>query len=145
MNWKKAAIDDLRCYRERCESLHNIRSRRHALAQEMSALKSSVSDAPRVHGGDARTEDKWLGIIVERERLAHNLRYARRLVEITERGLGVLTQEEQRVLELAYVDHRSGYVDDLCAELGYEQAHIYRIRDRALRRFTRAAYGCIED
>lgn len=145
MNWQKAAIDDLRCYIARRESVPNIKSRLRALAHEMTALKATSTDKLNVQGGDARVEDKWLNILVEREKLINNLRAVRRLVAITERGLEVLTPEERRVLELFYISPVERHIDALMDELCYEKTHVYRLKDRALKKFARAVYGLVED
>lgn len=145
MNWQTCAADDLRNYIARKESIGNIRSLLRALAHEESALKSSLTDSPRVHGGNVRTDDRWLSIVVERARLIDNLHSVRRRVEATERGLAVLDDEELRVLESFYIAPRKGHVEKLMDELKYEKSHIYRLKDRALGKYTRAVYGAVKD
>lgn len=142
MDWKKSAIDDLRNYCRRRDSLDNIKARIAALKDQYASVKCALgSDPVPVQGGGAKIEDRMLSNIVERERLAHTYRAAKRLVELTERGLDGLDERERLVLERFFVAPAKGNVGRLCGELGYEQAQVYRIKDDALYKFTIHEYG----
>ena len=145
MDWKKCAIEDLRCYERRRSSLGNIQERIGALKDTYKSVKCSMgSDAVAVQGGGSRIEDRMLSNIVERERLTYTYNAAAKLVELTERGLAGLDQRERRVLELFYLAPAKGNVERLCDELGYEQRQVYRIKDEALYKFTVCQFGIID-
>jgi ArpU family phage transcriptional regulator len=94
-----------------------------------------------VQGGGSRIEDRMLSNIVERERLAHTYRAAKRLVELTERGLDGLDERERLVLERFYITPAKNAVPRLSEELFVEKSQVYRIKDDALYKFTICQYG----
>ena len=145
MDWKKCAIEDLRNYSRRRDSLENIRGRIAALREQYASVKCALgSDSGAVQGGGNRIEDRMLSNIVERERLEHTYRAAKRLVDLTERGLNGLDERERLVLERFYVEPSKGNVDRLSDELGYEQAQVYRIKNDALYKFTIHEFGIVD-
>ena len=142
MDWKKCAIEDLRNYGRRRDSLDNIKSRIVALKEQYASVKCALgSDTGAVQGGGNRIEDRMLSNIVERERLTHTYRAAKQLVDLTERGLSGLDERERLVLERFYIEPAKGSVDRLCDELGYEKTQIYHMKDSALYKYTICEYG----
>jgi ArpU family phage transcriptional regulator len=142
MDWKKSAIEDLRNYNRRKDSLDNIKQRIRALKEVYASVKCSLgSDPVAVKGGGSKIEDRMLDNIVERKRLSHTYNATKQLVELTEKGLGGLDERERRVLELFFIAPQKGSVARLMEELGYEQRQIYKIKDQALYSFTIMQYG----
>lgn len=144
MNWKKEAINDLRAYEGRKQSLKNIREKYQALEYSYGAIKSSLSNSTPVQGGGSRTEDVLIANICERERLVLTYRATRKLVRLTERGLADLDSRQRRVLELFFINRSDHHIDQLMNEFGIEKTHVYRIKDEALHAFTTAMYGISE-
>lgn len=143
MNWKKEAVNDLRTYPQRKESIENIRERIKVLEEQFTSLHGISTDTP-VMGGMSRAEEKMLNNISERERLASSLKIAEDLVKLTEKGLDVLDKRERQVLEGFYFEKSDNHVERLCRELNVEKSTLYRIKDIALVKFTRALYGIVE-
>lgn len=141
MDWKKAAIEDLRSYTYHRDSIRNIPERIQALKEQFEAIRCANSSREPVQGGTSRVEDNMLNNIVERERLKHTLIATRRLVALIQRGLAGLDDTERRVLERFYINRVRGHVELLENELHLEQAQVYRIKDQALYKFTLAMYG----
>jgi ArpU family phage transcriptional regulator len=142
MDWKKSAIEDLQKYSRRRDSLDNIKTRIAALKEQYASVKCALgSDSVAVQGGGSRIEDRMLSNIVERERLAHTYRAAKRLVELTERGLDGLDERERLVLERFYITPAKNAVPRLSEELFVEKSQVYRIKDDALYKFTICQYG----
>lgn len=143
MDWKREAIEDLRNYTRRKQSLENLPRRIEALEQDSLSVRAGLGSEP-VSGGTSMAEDRMINNISERERLGHNLCSVRRLVELTEQGLGSLTREERLVLERFFVNRQRGYLERLENELGYERRQIYRIKDNALKKYTMVMFGIVE-
>jgi DNA-directed RNA polymerase specialized sigma subunit len=142
VDWKKSAIEDLRNYTGRKESLDNIRERIGALKEHYASIKCSLgSDTGAVQGGGSQVEDRMLNNIVERQRLSYTYSATKRLIELTERGLAGLDDKEQKVLQRMFISPEKGAVSRLCDELGYEQAQVYRMKDQVLYSFTVREYG----
>ena len=144
MNWKQVAIEDLKKYKAREESLRNIAERIKALKEKSVAIKSSSTSAAPIKGGGNRVEGRLLDNIVERERLKHTYKATKHLVEITERGLLHLKDDERFVLDAFYISGQEKHIERCMEELHLEQSQIYRIKDRALYRFTIAMYGIVD-
>lgn len=141
MDWKKAAIEDLRNYTYHRDSIKNIPERIQALKEQFEAIKCANSSRDPVQGGTSRVEDSMLNNIVERQRLHHTLIATKRLVCLVQRGLAGLDETERRVLDRFYINRTRGHVEMLENELHAESSTIYRIKDQALYKFTIAMYG----
>ena len=143
MNWKKEAVNDLKSYPQRKKSLANIKDRIRILEEQFTSLSGISTDTP-VKGGMSRQEEKMLNNISEREKLSANSKIAEGLVKLTEKGLEVLEKRERQVLEGFYFEKSDNNVERLCRELNVEKSTLYRIKDAALIKFTRAVYGIVE-
>ncbi len=143
MNWKTAAIEDLENHGRRLKALENTSERIRALKEQLTALKSS-GDTTTVKGGGSRAEDKVINNIVERERLRATYKATRHLVEIVERGLSGLDEGERFILLTFYMDRPKKHVERCMEQLHLEQAQVYRMKDRALYKFTISMYGIVD-
>lgn len=144
MDWKAIAIDDLREYNVRRQSLEALPLQIAEMEAETTAIRSSGNmDAVR-SGGSGSREDWILGCMVKKEKLLRNLDRAKLWVEFMDKGLAVLTEDERHILDRFYINPAKGNVDRLCEELFVEKTALYKRKDAALRRFTLALYGCTE-
>jgi hypothetical protein len=144
MNWKDVAIDDLERFERQKQALANISARLDVLEDCYTSLKSVATDKTPVQGGSTPIEDKLLSNLVERERLKHTYKATKKLVELTEKGLGRLNEDEKRTLELFFIHRHKYHVERLMEELGYEKTRIYSLKDSALYKFTISMYGLPE-
>lgn len=144
MNWKEEAKKELRQYPAMRESLRTVADRIEFLEAQKTSVKSSIAGGGG-HGGELNPyEDKLVSLIAETERLKVTLEANRTRVELIERGLAVL-DEQERFIALTFAGHRSGEaVEILSAELCLEQAQIYRLWSAVLHKFTLAEYGIPE-
>ena len=145
MNWRQEAANDLMNYPRRKESLQNIAEQMAALKAQFGAIKSASNDStPVMGGGESRYEDWLLNNIVKRERLSLTYQATKRLVNVVEKGLAGLSEQERHVIDRFYINRTKDYIERLINETGYEQAQIYRIKTDALYKFTIAMYGITE-
>lgn len=144
MDWKRAAMDDLRRYPFQKQSLENISTRVSALKQKFTTVKGTLSDATPVQGGASRIEDRMLDNIVERERLILTYRATKRLVDLVESGLAGLDDRERLVLERFFITRERAHVERLMEELHVEKTKVYSMKDQALYKFTICMYGLID-
>ncbi|MBQ5777583.1 MAG: hypothetical protein IIV97_02060 [Oscillospiraceae bacterium] len=135
MDWKLCAVDDLRQYKQIKIGVINSKER-------LRMLKKTVKNSSYSPGsGQRRLDTAVINALVEGERLGRNITSAEQILKLTERGLGVLDDEEKRVLEKLYMSNSPKTSSLLARELGYEVRTLYRLRDRALQKFTLAMYG----
>ena len=144
MNWKTSAESDLRTYNIRRQSLDNIQERITALKATQDGLRAVAADSEPIKGGTSKYEDKLINSIVEIERLKLNYVAANRLVKLIEKGMEGLSEEEREVVDAFYITATERCVDVLRERLGYEKSQIYRIREKALYKFTLSCYGIID-
>ena len=145
MNWKFEAIDKLKGYEAHKRALESISEEIIRLEEAYTAIRGAATDGTPVSGGGSTREDALLSNIAHREELKSALRQAKSWVDIVDGGLAVLDEEDRLVLDRFYIHRAKDNVDRLCAELGVEQSSVYRRRDAALRLFTIALYGCVEN
>lgn len=144
MNWKYEAIDKLKQYEAKRHALLTIPGEISRLEESMRWLRSAASDGTPAHGGGSGREDMYLSNIVRREELARSLELAQKWIEFVDKGLNFLAEDDRLILDRFYINPAKGNVERLCSELGCEQATVYRRREKALRSFTMALYGCTE-
>ena len=135
MDWKACAVDDLRRYRHMKIGVLNSRDKLRMLSSQATSARTTANRQRE------KTSTKLIDTIVETERLKTNLDVAENLVGLIERGLDSLSEEERTILERFYISDLPKNMTRLKGELGYEERSLYRLRDRALRKFTLAMYG----
>lgn len=145
MDWKRAAIDDLQRHALRKKALVNLKERMEVLQAKFEGVSGPRLDGIPAKGGACRREMRMVENIAERTRLQEARQHTQRLVQLVEQGLGALDAEQRRVLEGFYLNTGKGRAEQLCAELGVERATVYRLRDEALRSYTLAMYGLVDE
>lgn len=144
MDWKREAVDKLRCYAARKNALVSIPQEIRRLEDAFAGIHSATTDGTPVHGGGSGREDMLLSNIGHRDELKRSLRQAKETVAIVDKGLAVLDEEERLVLDRFYIHPAQGNVDRLCTELALEKTAVYDRKEKALRHFTIALYGITE-
>lgn len=143
--WKYKAIDKLKDYTAQRASLESIPEEIKRLESEACSIKSATADGSPVKGGGSGREDRLLSNIVRREELKAMLYRANLSVRMVDRGLGVLSDEEKRLLDIMYVVNEKGRVNRLMDEFRLaEESSLYKRVNKALVRFTVAMYGATE-
>lgn len=135
MDWKICAVDDLRRYKQM--KIGIINSKEKLKFVENAAMRYNLSNAKR----GLRTDTNIINALVEASRLRQNIASTERLTKLVERGLDSLSDEERRIIDRFYMANTPLSTRVLSEELGYEPRTLYRIRDRALEKFTIAMYG----
>ena len=141
MNWKAEAVDKLRKYDAMKMATINIPQEIARLESKATAIRSKTADSAPVCGGSSNREDAMINNLVERNELERELSNATAWVDIVERAMVCLQQEEKTILQRLYIYPQKGALARLCNELGVESSSIYRRRDQALQTFTLALYG----
>ena len=144
VNWKIEATEKLRKYDAMRRAMENIPAEIARLEEEHKAVGSGLVEwlpgSKDVH----RREDWLLNNLVNRQELQHNLDQAKVWMDTVSCALMGLEQEERLVLHQLYIDPQGEGLEGLCKKLQVEKSSIYRRRDRALEKFTRAMYGATE-
>lgn len=143
MNWKYESMEELREYEAKRTAVDNLPDEIQQLKAQMVKLGGSSNSVP-VKGGGSQWEDRQINLIVKMDKLKTSLGYAREWVARVEQGLAVLTDEERLILDRFYINAAKGNVDRLCGDLCLEKSAVYDRKDKALRRYTLARYGCVE-
>ena len=145
LNWGVFAIQRLKDYNSRLNAFDSLKEQISALEDSFEAVRSSQTDKLPIQGGNINNrEDILIDNIATREELSINLELVNREIEITEKGLDVLSDTERQILNLFYMERPKGYIDRLCDELFISKTELYRQKDAALKKFTRACYGIVE-
>ena len=144
MNWRNEAIDKLHRYDLMRNALQNIPEEIARLKAEAVAIRSASANSFFVKGGGGDQEDARINNLVRRHELEETLRQVRQWLNVTDRALLALKDDERLILQRLYLYPQKGAIDLLCNELGLEQSSVYRKRDQALSRFTVAIYGFLE-
>lgn len=143
-NWKISAIEKLKQYEAKRQALEIIPMQIAEIESTMTSIRSGTYVAPVSGGKSIGKENMLLSCIVQKEELQRNLDRVKLWIEFMEKGLSILDEDERLVLDRFFIHPAKGNVDRLCGELFIEQSQVYKRRDKALRKFTLAIYGCTE-
>lgn len=145
LNWCIYSIQRLRDYEDRKIAVDNLTEQINSLEDKFTAIRAATTDSTPVQGGNEnRREQMLIHNISTREELKNNLDIIKREIEITEKGLAVLTETERLILTRFYINRAKGYIERLCDELFISKTELYRQKDEALKRFTMVCYGIVE-
>lgn len=144
VNWCNFSIQRLREYKTQARALESIAEQIQLLEDRFTAIRSATTDGTPVHGNENQRENMLIDNITKRDELKNNYEITSRERAITEKGLECLTKEERRILDMFYVERERDYVLHLCDELFISKSELYRRKDEALKKFTRACYGIVE-
>ncbi len=144
MNWKYEAIDKLKQYEAKKQSLESIPLEIARLGSVMKSIRSATADGTPVQGGGSGRENMMLSNIVQREELERSLEQAQKWVDLVDAGLDILSEEERLILDRFYIHSERGAADRLAGDLHMDVKTVYKRKDDALRRFTISLYGGTE-
>lgn len=137
--WKLLAIEELETYPAKKEAMTTIPERLRELESAFVSIGSPSADKVAVQGGGGN--DKALNNIVQRESLFQKYTEVVAFTARVERGLAVLTEEENEILSRCFIHPERGAVERIANARGLDKSTVYRMRDDALRKFTVAMYG----
>ena len=143
-DWKISAIEKLKQYEAKRQALEIIPMQIAEIESTMVSIRSGANIAPVSGGKSTGKENMLLSCIVQKEELQRNLDRVKLWIEFMEKGLNILDKDELLVLDRFFIHPAKGNIDRLCGELFIEQSQVYNRRDKALRKFTIALYGCVE-
>ena len=143
-DWKVLAIEKLKQYEAKRQALEIIPMQIAEIESTMTSIRSGADIAPVSGGKGTGKENMLLSCIVQKEELQRNLERAKLWMEYMGKGLGVLTQDERKILDRFYITGGHQAAEDLATEYAADIKTIYRWKDAALRKFTIALYGCVE-
>lgn len=144
MKWREMAIQDLRRYKGLLNGLRNIKERIEVAEMRSKDVRvSRLTDIPHSVNNNA-PQDTILDNLVIKEKLKMLYTVDAKLVNIIERGLKALSEQERIVLYDFYVDRNENYILKLLQKLHLEKSQIYKIKDKALHKFTLNMYGIEE-
>lgn len=145
MNWQTVAVQRLRTYEAKKLSLETIAEQIRLLEAEFTALRAATIDGMPVSGTNAnKREEMLVSNIAKREELKRNYKIAKGEVNVTEKALEILTDQEKRILYIFFINRPASHVQLLCEEMFVEKSKMYTMKDEALKKFTRACYGVVE-
>lgn len=145
MDWKTEAIDKLRQYEARLESLEIIPKQIAEVDSTMTSIRNARINGTPVKGSGKGREDLMLNCIVQKDELRRCLERAGLWVEIVSGGLDLLDPDDRLVLNRFYIHPEKYAADRLAGDLGIDVKTVYARKDRALRKFTIALYGAVEN
>ena len=138
-----------RCAVERLTNLENKKIHLSYLNDKLKLLKMKSTtlhaynyDKVKVQTCINSTEGSLVDNISDIEETESDISCISFEINMMERILSTLPENEQLVLERFFVNHEKYAVSRLIDELGYEQSQIYKIRTAAIEHLTYRLFGC---
>lgn len=144
MYWKYEAIENLKDYSAKKASIQNLTDEIMELTAKRGSIRSATADGIAVKGGGSGREDAMINNMVRLDKLQENLHDTEQFIARMDRGLDFLELDENELLVRFYIEPEKHVAEHFADELGIDVKTVYHRKDRALRKFTIAMYGCIE-
>ncbi len=144
MDWKNVAVEKLKDYQAKRQALESIPLEIAQVESTMISIRGARTDITPVKGGSSGYEDKMLNCLAQKDELQRILERTMLWIEEVDGALSVLDPEDRKVLDYLCINPAKDSLDRLCNELFVDSRQIYRRREKALRKFTIALYGCTE-
>ena len=141
MNYKKWLIEDLQNLERQRFAISQLREELETVEAEYAAIKATNYDKMPSGSGDNLQEEKLLTAIAKKDELEKNLIFTEKHVADMERLLAMLPDDERRIIERTVIKQEKYAADSLADELGYERAHVYRLKNRALMHLAQLRHG----
>lgn len=145
MDWKREAAEKLKCYEMKKGSLERTEQELLRLEEAFRRIRSARPDREPLKGGGSRYEEQLVDNIAQRGELRQARREVARWVHTMEGALEALEEEERRILDRFFIHRTQESVELLCQELCLERSRVYERKEKALKRFTLALYGTLEN
>lgn len=101
--------------------------------------------ADRVDGtGPFDNEDFLLSKMIEKDDKIKNIKFIEDKVNCIEEALGILSKDELEILEKTCIDRFAKSPEELSGELPMSTSTIRRIKNRALKKYTKYRVGMID-
>lgn len=139
--WKMKCKADLFNLRKNEAAILSIPEEINMERERMTSIKSASTGTAPVQGGGTSYEERMNNSICLIDTLSDRLRLAKIEAALTKQALSILTEEEQHILEVLYVDRQKNGVDRLSDELGCDVSTIWRKANRALEGYNIARHG----
>ena len=140
MDFRREAVEKLKYYNLKKQSLQVTMAEYHRLGSEMTAIRA-VDGHDRVSGGAGGQEERLVSLIEKRDALRRMMKNTRAWIRVVDKALAAIDEEDRMILDMLYINRAQGNVERLCEKLFVEKATVYRRRERALHEFTIAMFG----
>lgn len=139
INYRKWLIDDLTRLEQQRYAVEHMEKELESLKAEMGAIKATNWDKMPSSGGTQ--EDALLTAIAKKEELEKNIEATRKHIEGMDDLMKQLSPDERKVIDRMFIRREQNAADNLAAELGYANAHIYRLKNKALENLAVLRFG----
>ena len=143
--WKMKCKADLFNLRKNEAAILSIPEEINMERERMTSIKSAATGTAPVQGGGTSYEERMNNSIFTVDALAKKLSITETEVKLTKQALALLTEEEQRVLEVLYIDKQKNGAQRLCDELGIiDETTVWKKATRALSSYCTARYSSFD-
>ena len=121
-------------------TIKSLQDKIAGLSVRMESGGSTLSTTP-VSGGHTPLEDKYVNSLALKGKCENQLKSAVLEYKAIARAIKSLSPQDQRILNLAYINRGKLHIDNIMAEFCVERSQAYRYKDNALANFMLAMYG----
>ena len=134
------AIYDLRRFNSLNDSIISMREQVDSINARLEGGAYSFSSTP-VQGGSCKLEEKYNDAIVLKDKLQSQIKENEKDYALIKRALDKLSNDEQRILNYAYISRPSNYIGVIMDTFNIEQAQAYNQINKALKKYIIFRYG----
>ncbi len=142
MDYTKLAINELEQYSLLCTACENCKSSIVEIEEKMLRLQGGDTEKIHIRSGFIG-EERLCALIDEKQERIWQLSSLTMRLKRFERAFAALTKEEQRVLDLCFIN-RGETTEEIAWQLGVEKSCLYKKRNRALENFKKALFGAVD-
>lgn len=143
-NWKILAKSELRSYRYLEDSICNLQKILKEVDEIAAGRGYSMSLTPKSKG-HSNTEDYFVMLINKKELVQRQINVCQDILQRIDNTLNQLTDDEQKILQLAYINRKAHFIFDIEEHFYVQQSMAYKLIGKALERYIMIAYGVTEE
>ena len=143
-NWKILAKSELRSYRYLEDSMCNLQKILKEVDEIAAGRGYRMSLSPKAQSRNS-TEEYFTILIHKKELVQRQINVCQDILQRVDDTLKRLTEDEQKILQLAYIDRKAYYVLKVKEHFYVQESQAYRLINNALNRYILVAYGVTEE
>lgn len=138
--WKQIAMNDLQRYSHLECSIRSLQEKIAAMARQMASCGGGMGNTV-VGGTKLPLEDKYVNSLALKGKYENQLKANTLDYRAIRRAVESLSDKDQRVLQLAYINRGKFHIEKIMEEFCVERSQAYRDKDAALANYIIAMYG----
>ncbi|MBR2029176.1 MAG: hypothetical protein IKA10_09375 [Oscillospiraceae bacterium] len=142
--WKTLAKSELKSYRYLEDSICNLQKILKEVDEIAAGRGYSMILSPKAQSRNS-AEDYFVMLVHKKELVQRQINVCQDILQRVDDTLKRLTEDEHKILQLAYIDRKRNYIFRITEQFYVGQTQAYKYISKALENYILIAYGVTEE